>query len=228
MLFLIRKQRGRRKELPLFLAALCLIISPFAMFIVLETYKTPGRALLALSQLGAFQWIWLLTDFVRATPTIPVKKIASAAVAVVLAYDVFAMNRLFYDSYRVYLRDVSTEKSIISVLKKKNLPYRQEPVVFIGMYHDHSDENRVISGSCGGSFFDWDDGNNVRLRNFFGVEGVPLLQPSSSQVEKAVQASKTMPVWPDARSVSKAGDCIVIHLSEPTEKWYRINNIIKP
>lgn len=228
VILLIRQRHSRGKGLPLFLSALFLTVSPFAMFIALGTYRTPGRAILALSLLGAFQWIWLLTDFVPNVPVIPVKRVVPVAVSVVLIYDVFAMNRLFYDSYKVYQRDVSTAESIVGIMEKKNLPFRQEPVIFIGLYHDHSDENLVISGSCGGSFFDWDDGNNARLRNFFGAEGVPLLQPSSGQMKEAVQASKTMPVWPDGQSVSKAGDCIVIHLSEPTEKWYRINNIITP
>ncbi len=226
VLFLIRRRRGGgRRGLPLFLAALCLIVSPFALFLALGTYRMPGRALLALVLLGAFQWVWLLTDFVRWLPAASVRRIAAGAAAVVLAYDVFAMNRLFYDSYRVYLRDVSTAESIAGAMEKKDLPFRREPVVFIGMYHDHTDENLVISGSCGGSFFDWDDGNDSRLHNFFGAEGIPLIRPSSRQVGEALQASKNRPVWPDARSVFKAGDCIVVHLSEPTEKWYRVNRM---
>lgn len=225
MIYAIIKANGKKQKWYLFFITACFVISPFSLYIALGTYKTPGRMLIAISLTGAIQWLILLTFFSEK------KKVHHALIAlslIVLIYNVFAMNRLFYDSWRVYQYDKDTAAQIMSEIEQKGYSYKNKPVAFIGMYDDHAGIPLIRSDSCGGSFFNWDDGDNSRFTNFFHAEGYPIIRPTPAQISSALKSSRNMPLWPNPSGIVETQECIVVHLSDPTPKWYQINQVDAP
>jgi hypothetical protein len=196
--------------------------SPFAIFIALGTFRTPGRALLGLALLGAAQWLLVLNApfFTKA------RKLKFLLAAVVLVYNLISMNQLFYNSGKVYEADKQTARNIISDIEEAGIEWENRPVVFLGMHDSAVVEPDMASGSTGGSFFSWDDGNITRMVNFIRAEGYPVEFPSQPQIKKAVEISRSMAFWPDEGSIKNMDGFVAVSLSPLTERWYKVNGVI--
>mgnify|MGYP000159981428 FL=1 len=62
--------------------------------------------------------------------------------------------------------------------------------------------------------------------DFMETQGYVLLPASAEQMEEALQAAEDMPVWPAEGSVKETGNTIVVYFSQPTQKWYSVNNVL--
>ena len=79
------------------------------------------------------------------------------------------------------------------------------------------------SGTIGGSLFEWDDGNNYRMRDFIQTLGFELLAPNGAQMNEALALSEDMEVWPGTNGIKESENVIVVYFSEPSEKWKAVN-----
>ena len=53
--------------------------------------------------------------------------------------------------------------------------------------------------------------------------GYSLNQPTPGQIEHALELTPGMEPWPGENSIKETEDTVIIYLSEPTDKWYKIN-----
>ena len=86
-------------------------------------------------------------------------------------------------------------------------------------YHAQIEE----SGTIGGSLFEWDGGNNYRMRDFIQTQGFALLTPSEEQLQEALTLSEGMEEWPHTNGIKESDDIIVVYFSEPSEEWMVVN-----
>lgn len=221
MLFRIKKAKNGKRRAHLFLSSLLLLIAPFSLFIALGAYNTHGRALIGLPLLGAIQWVIVLATSDNKKYT----AVVSVVLTAVLAYNAVAMNRLFYDSHQVYMDDRETAREVMAVIDENGYDYSEKPLVFVGMYDTGQDREYVSSGSTGGSFFSWDDGNISRINHFLAAEGYDVHSPGPAEIESALIRAQQLPEWPDAGSVVEEPGFILVKLSEPTETWYVVNGL---
>lgn len=205
-----------------FVIALLLLIAPSASYILMGTVLTPARMLLSAALMAGVQWVFILQ---LAKPKTILRVISLFAVCALLAYNAFRMNRLFYDSHQVYLNDQVLMTDIVEIINENGYDMSGTPVFFVGAYDIPENVTLILSGSTGGSFWSWDNGNNYRIQNFLLAESHNVSLPALEQREAALLEVLALPNWPDAGAVKEIDGCIYVKLSEPTELWYDINMI---
>lgn len=216
--YLFAKQKGWRKRAGILFYTMALCAAPFVLYLALATYKTHGRMLLALPLTGAVQ-IYVILQVLR-------KPLLKKAMVVLSSYLLFLnarnMNLIYYYSSIAYDKDCTTADQIMYDLRAAGMDYHEKPVAFIGMIPQ--DELPVLeSGTLGGSFFAWDDGNNSRMCDFLQTRGYAVQQADGRQLAAALEQTKEMNTWPQEGSIAEMEDVIAVYLSEPTEKWYAVN-----
>ena len=220
-LFLHAKKKGQKFKI--FIFSVALMLAPFTIYLCLGTYKTQGRMLLGLCLSGAFQYLVILYCLKN-------KKILHYLSIIVLIYVLFLnlsnTNRIYYYDYLRYSHDKVIANEVMYDIRRENLDYHQKALVFVGMLEPEVGEN-VRHDSLGfrGSYFRWDDGNIGRINKFLTTEGYQVVPPSTAQIQEAIKYIGNMPNWPLDGGIVETENMIIIKLSEPTEKWYRINGV---
>lgn len=210
---------GKRKAGVLFFTV-ALTAAPFVLYLVLGTYKTHGRHLLALPLAGGIE-IWLIFTSIKREW---MKKAAVAAAAYLLFLNARNMNLLFYYGSIAYEHDKTVANQVMYDMKKEGLDYHKKPVVFVGM-EDYDTIPIETSDTIGGSVFAWDDGNIARMADFLATEGYRVTEPSPAQIKTALMQMEGMQKWPMEDSIRETEECIIVYFSEPTEKWFLTNNV---
>jgi hypothetical protein len=210
------------KKSIIFVLSILLIIAPFSMAIALGTSGITGRTYTALPLAGAIELL-LVNNWINKNRIF--KLVVTISTVYILIFNSMYMNRLFYDSFTVYQFDTNVGNEIIHDIGRDGYNYKDKHVVFIGM---HDIDRKIISstsGSTGGSFFSWDNGNNVRMINFLRSQGYDVSIPSASQINYAYNNSKDLKNWPNQNSIKDTNGYIVVKLSDPTPLWFITNGI---
>ncbi|WP_066022395.1 glucosyltransferase domain-containing protein [Clostridium sp. CT7] len=201
--------------------SIMLLVCPFILSIILGTSGIDGRTYVSLPLAGAIELFLIINE----TSKIKIaRQVVIIAVICILFLNSMYMNRLFYDSFVVYQYDTNIGNEIIHDIGTYGYDYKNTPIVFIGMH----DINRKIissSGSTGGSFFSWDDGNNVRITNFLKSKGYSVIMPATDQIKAAYNSSKGLQNWPNRNSIKKIQNCIIVKLSDPSQTWMSVNGV---
>lgn len=214
----VMKTDDIKKRAVIVLGVIVLVASPFFLYIAMGTYKTYGRMLLSVALLGAIELLFVF----KYLDGIKFKKIIYCFVGIVLLLNCIYMNLLYYRGYKVYNNDVVTAKSIMNLIEEKNYDYTNKPIVFVGKYGKSLEENGG-SGTIGASFWNWDDCNMSRTRDFLGILGYKVMLPSSAQIDEALGKIGDMSVWPAENAIGETEDIIIVYLSSPTSKWIELN-----
>ena len=157
--WLFFRRRGAKDKLGVFFYTAALCIAPFVMYLLLATYKTHGRMLLAIPLAGA------------------------------------------------------------------GMDYHAKPIAFVGMVQP--DELPVQkSDTLGGSIFAWDEGNVSRMKDFLRTQGYAVTAASAEMIGRAAAEAESMTSWPQEGSIREVDDMIIVKFSQPTEKWYNVNNVV--
>lgn len=214
------KEKGiARKAGVLFFSFAC-VAAPFALFLALGTYKTHGRVLLGLSLAGAAQIYLILCSLKRDS----LRKLGVAAAVYLLFLNAKNMNMLFYSANVAYEHDRTVANQVMYDIKKQGIDYHQKPIVFLGMA-EMDEVGLPVSDTVGSSIFAWDDGNIARMCNFMKTEGYRVMAPGPEEIHAALKLKGDMKTWPQEGSIVEEEDFIVVMFSEPTEKWYGINQV---
>ncbi len=219
-IYLFFREKGGKRKIGVLFYTVALCFAPFVLYLMLATYKTHGRMMLALALSGSVQLYILFVTVQRAA----VKKALFVLAAYLLFLNARNMNIIYYYSSIVYDRDCAAADLLMYDIRKAGMNYREKPVVFIGMVEQDPLPIQT-SGTLGGSFFSWDDGNNARIRNFMLSRGYVLSAPTTDQLAVGLASTENMTTWPQEGSISELEDEIVVYLSEPTEKWYAVNGV---
>lgn len=214
--FLKEKHAVRRLGILFFTVALT--AAPFILYLALGTYKTHGRTLLGLALSGAVEMYLILS--VLKKPLL--KRLGMIGGAYLLFLNAKNMNMLFYSANVAYEYDKNVANQVMYDIKSQGIEYDKKAVVFIGM-EPMDDVGLVKSDTVGSAIFEWDDGNISRMCNFMKTVGYSLNQPTPGQIEHALELTPGMEPWPGENSIKETEDTVIIFLSEPTDKWYKIN-----
>lgn len=197
--YLFFRERGGKRKIGILFYTVALCFAPFILYLILATYKTHGRVMLALALSGAVQ-LYILFVTVQRTA---IKKILFVLATYMLFLNARNMNTIYYYSSIVYERDCTVADQLMYDIQRAGMNYREKPVVFVGMVEQDPLPIQT-SGTLGGSFFNWDDGNNVRMRNFILSRGYALGIPTTDQLTKGLASTKTMTTWPQEGSIVTA------------------------
>lgn len=218
VMYRIIKEKGSAGKAGILFYAFALTAGPFALFLVLGTYKTHGRVLLGLALAGAVELYLILSSIKRES----VKKAGIAAGAYLLFLNAKNMNMLFYSANVAYEHDRTVANQVMYDIKRLGYDYHSKPIVFLGM-EEMDEVGLPVSDTVGSSVFAWDDGNIARMCNFMKTEGYRVTAPEPSDIQTALELKNSMNIWPQEGSITETEDVIVVLFSEPSEKWYTIN-----
>lgn len=201
--------------------SIMLLVCPFTLSLILGTSGINGRTYVSLPLAGAIELFLIINETSRIKIA---RQIVILAVICILFSNSMYMNRLFYDSFVVYQYDTNVGNEIVHDIGTYGYNYKNTPIVFIGM---HNIDRKIISssGSTGGSFFSWDDGNNVRIANFLKSKGYSIIIPSPDQIKAAYNSSEGLQNWPHRNSIKKIQSCIIVKLSNPSQTWMSVNGV---
>lgn len=221
-LWRMSKEKGVMRRIGVCALSVALVAAPFILFLVLGTYKTHGRVLLGLSLAGAAE-IYFIGSYLKRQV---LRQLASVAVMYLLFLNAKNMNVLYYSANVAYEHDRTVANQVMYDIKRLGYDYHQKPIVFLGMA-EMDDVGLPVSDSVGSAVFAWDDGNIPRMANFLKTEGYRVLTPDAVQIQNALKQKDEMGVWPMEGSIRQTKESIVVYFSEPTDKWYQINQAVK-
>lgn len=214
----------KKEKIRILFLTIMTMIAPFSIYIVLGTYKTQGRMLLALQLVGAAALYYLLEECLHRKQVLRYLSIACAMYLLFL--NARNMNTIHYYSYLRYEHDREIANQIMYDIKHLGYDYHKKSVVFIGACKmDFEEEDSSSNLGAKGSFFSWDDGNIKRMQKFIKTEGYNLKLPNKSQMKQALRESKSMKKWPQEGSIKETNNSIIVNLSKPTKKWYITNEL---
>lgn len=218
---LVIKQKGTVNRLFLGAAFLIFFISPFLMNFALLNWRFLGRILLAFSLTLALE-LFLFADY--ASKLKWSKILSYVIVCIILLINAGSMNMLFYNNYLSYKADKELAASIIAELKEKHINYESVPILFVGHTESATKAGDYVQSS---SFFNWDEGNNNRMHDFFKAEGYTTVKTPNELKTLGIELSKDMPCWPSHESVKSFDSLIIVKFSDPSDKWFIINGVDK-
>lgn len=136
-----------------------------------------------------------------------------------LAVSAWICTALSYSNEIAFRRDVIMGTRLMSRIEAVGRPAfgSRLPIALVGHWTHQNEGMAYRVEMAGDSFFEHDDGNVFRVRDFLkylglqGVVGVPLAHVWN---EKA--AITAMPSWPAENSVAVVGDVIVVKLGDIT------------
>jgi hypothetical protein len=211
-------QKNIKKKIGTIFFTIALVVSPFVIYILLGTYKTHGRMLIALSLSGMVEMLFIYKYFFRRFS----RKLVLMVFGVILIGNASNMNQIFYNSYLVYQHDKVLADEIIHDIEAAGLDYHTHSLVLVGA-KEMDDIGIYRSGSLSGSLFDWDGGNIARMIDFMKTEGYCVKMPTYDEMKSGYEKASEMSVYPKEGSIIENGDSIVVYLSEPSEKWITTN-----
>jgi hypothetical protein len=210
------KETGWKNKLVILFWEAVIPVAPFTLFVLMGSYTTPGRILLALS-LSCMLEILYVAYWCRGIWNI-IYSFVMLAVLIVNAYNI---NLMYYSEYMAYKNDVRIAEELISDIREIDSDADGKALVVIGNISYESALPQVVT--LGQSIFEWDDGNLTRIIPFLEIEGLKCEMPTEEQINSAVEKAADMPEWPAAGSIVSEDGYIVVYLSEPTWQWYHIN-----
>lgn len=223
------KEKGKKSRI-LFLAV-ALVLSPFVIYILMGTYKTHGRMLLALPLVGACQMSFILKDMWKAQgrkSLLKAGKYLAAAVAVYCLWlNVRNMNAIYYYDYLRYQQDKVTANEVMHDVMAAGFDYHTKPIVFVGAHVSDTAAFWESSDNLGidGSFFVWNGGHIARIRELLVTEGYMTVSPTTEDIAYALTYINEMTPWPGPGGIMDTDRCIIVYFSEPTEEWYQVNGL---
>lgn len=205
----------KNKKISIFIYGICILISAFALPIILGNHSLPHRALTFLSFLISFTFCLLYVIF----RDISIKKLKFKYIVLFLVivnvfYQSKQMNRTFFVDYKSYQYDITMTSQIYHDLKSVT---DNNKVIFVGTPPDF---NQIIEPSVGNSFFVWDRCESLelelqssRLYEFFKQHGYNIY-PTKYDISKLKTQINGMPNWPKTGSIKDCKDYIIIKLGK--------------
>lgn len=118
----------------------------------------------------------------------------------------------FFDNLR-YQRDIATAENINERLSYLDVDSNIK-IYFFGKLVDTFNKNSFKYETLGYSFFEWDNGNNYRMRSFLNFRGYSYNLVDKTQIEPLEASISAMPTWPDKNSIKIINDIAIIKLSK--------------
>jgi low affinity Fe/Cu permease len=217
VLFFIQKKHVAIR----FITLLIILILPFIMSYFITNGYHPPRLYLTSNLVFAFVIVFTLDKFKIGSFTI-----TKTAIALILFINIYFITNLFYTVNTIYKHDKKVAERMDNIIQSKypDFAIGEKYVYFYGYfpYEYHQKFRLDKSEIFGGSFFNWDLGDNYRLVNFFrdaGVEEYKMIN-TKEQLDLVKDSIAKMPIWPNHDSVKMFNNIVVIKLGN--EKGARL------
>ena len=207
--------KSKKHTLIRIIALLCILILPYGFSFLITSGYHPPRIYLTTGIVFAF----ILVHFL---PEAKFQKQYIQFCALICIVHIYFITSLFHSANSIYNHDKETAKKIDQLINKKYPEFNpaKDYVYFYGcLPWEHHNKYRLENSEIfGGSLFNWDNGNNWRIINFFKVTDVAdfRFMDYKPSFDKAKDSIESMPTWPNSESVKKVGDVILVKLG--TEK----------
>lgn len=184
-------------------------LTPFLIYILTGTsVPVRGNLVWSLFTSSIFLFVYLL---------ITREKLRKLLILLIIAtsfYQANSISQLFYSDYQRYQEDIKLANQIGSNILNLDLgEVPQFPVVYVGKHEQQQRKGIIKQEVLGYSFFEWDNGNQLRISDFMNSLGYMYIYPTEDQKAKANQLAINMPIWPHAGSVALKDDIIIVNLS---------------
>ncbi|MFP8445932.1 glucosyltransferase domain-containing protein [Citrobacter braakii] len=129
----------------------------------------------------------------------------------------FVYSKLMFSDYMSWQADKLLASQIVSEIRNSVPEYKDgiTPVYFHGSLNRVNIWKPKNSDAFGGSFFQWDGGNNLRIREFMRVNMIAnISSPTKSKALSLSSVIKTKPSWPEKASVFIADGIVVVKLGD--------------
>lgn len=188
-----------------------LFLLPFSFSFLITNGYHPPRIYLTSGIVFAFVIVFFATR-------IKFIKITLFAVSVICLMNIYFITNLFYSNYRIFNHDKELAKKIDFLIQYKypNFDSKSNYVYFFGYlpYEHHNIFRLDKSEIFGGSLFNWDNGDNYRIINFFKFNDINYYRMIDNKevYNKIKDSISQMPVWPNRESIKKINEVIVVKL----------------
>ena len=194
-----------------FVSLFLMLLLPFIMAFFITNEYYPPRIYVASGIVFAFLIIHTFRNL-RAT------QFLLAVCSLICIAHVYMVTKLFYSNYRIYQHDMEIAKRIDFTIRSTypNFDPSAEYVYFYGFlpFEHHQRFRLPDSEAFGGSLFNWGDGNNYRIINFFSYNDIAYYRMiDDKQVFLGIKDSmETLPVWPKPGSIKEINKVMVVKL----------------
>ena len=198
------------------LMLLGLLLFPFIISLFITNGYHPPRIYLASNIVFSFILIKIIEKLNKKYLTA-----TNIIVSCVVLYNVFLVTKLYQSSNKIFENDKKIAQKIDFLINSK-FPefYKSEKYVYFhgSLPFDFHQNLRVEKSEIfGGSFFNWDNGNNFRIINFINnvdYNNYKIIDQKIIYDKINQEELSKMPVWPNPESVKVFGDVTVVKFSD--------------
>lgn len=212
-----------------FILCLFLIFSQFILPIAFG-YPLPQRAQIVESFIFASFWLFVFSSKIKSKH----KNYLTIIVIVVTIYNIQAVTRLFYANSLAYQSDKNISSQIYSKILEiaPQAANGEIPIAFIGNIQPNTTRIKFKDEIFGGSIFEWDEGNPIRILSFFLSCGYHFIRIASpKEFISVVNHAKSLPSWPKLGSITLYKNILVVKFSDPLStnfQWMsRYDDLVK-
>ena len=196
------------------LALLFLILSPFTISYFITNGYHPPRIYLTSNLVFAFVIVFAVSRF-----KINSYRATSVALVLICILNIYFVTKLFSSANKIYKHDKRIAEKIDNIIQNKYPSFytTEKSIYFYGYfpYEYHQNMRLEKSEIFGGSMYNWDNGNNYRILNFFREADVAEYNMITKEEFNVVKDSiAKMPVWPDYESIKMINNTVIVKLGK--------------
>jgi len=198
-----------------FLLLFTLLLMPFLISFIITGGYHPPRLYVATNLVFAFVIVFVVNHFKLSSYTI-----TTIAFVLIGLTNFYFVTNLFYTANKIFKHDKKIAEKIDYTIQTKypSFSTSEKDVYFFGYfpYEYHQKFRLQDSEVFGGSIFNWDNGNNYRMINFFREADVAEYRmiDTKEKLNSIKDSINKMPVWPDYESVKMFNNIVVVKLGK--------------
>ncbi len=146
--------------------------------------------------------------------------LSKGVIAIILITNIYFVTNLFYTVNKIYKHDKKIAEKIDNIIQNKYPEFStsEKTVYFYGYfpYEYHQKFRLDKSEVFGGSYFNWDNGNNYRIVHFFKEADVAdyNMIDTKEKYYSIKDSIDKMPIWPNYESVKMVNKIIIVKLGK--------------
>ncbi|MES2864784.1 MAG: glucosyltransferase domain-containing protein [Bacteroidota bacterium] len=202
-----------------FLVLILLMISPITLSYFITSGYHPPRIYLTSNLIFAFILVFAISHFKVDTFKKSTFKIISASLVLIVILNIFFVTKLFLSANEIYKHDKRIAEKIDNIIQEKYPSFNmtEKSIYFYGYFpFEYHQKFRLDNSEIfGGSFYNWNNGNNYRIINFFREAEVAEYSMITKEKFDVVKDSiEKMPTWPDSESIKMINNTMIVKLGK--------------
>lgn len=145
------------------------------------------------------------------------KELSCGVVAIISVIHISFITQLFHSDTLARDSDVFLANRIMTTVTQQVPEFDESvtPVYFHGGYPNPHLYKLPNSEFFGSSFFNWDGGNNIRLRAFFRYYGIAqFVYANDDKVRGVLPYVEQLPTWPNPSAITYHNGVVIVKLGE--------------